>query len=205
MLNHSTLKQCPDCGLMKCREDFHSERMMINGVRFYLCSECASLAKERFIQRKIDKGSRRFWERVDQTGGPDSCWPWIGTIHPNGYGVVKVVTATGKQQFRTHRLALILSGIDIPDGHLACHRCDNPICCNTKHLFVGLPYENTHDGMAKGRIKQAMTPKQIADAKARYIPRKVSYAKLAAEYGVGETTVRDAIKGYTWKHLYDSN
>lgn len=39
----------------------------------------------------------------------------------------------------------------IPDGLFVCHRCDNKLCCDTEHMFLGTPKENTHDAIRKGR------------------------------------------------------
>ncbi len=92
----------------------------------------------------------RFWARVDSSGGPDTCWPWLGAVTPQrgGYGELHYID----RQWRAHRLAWTLAnGRPIPTGLNICHRCDNPPCCNPAHLFPGTALENAHDAMAKGR------------------------------------------------------
>lgn len=51
----------------------------------------------------------------------------------------------------THRLAYYAAtGID-PKDFYVCHTCDNPLCCNPTHLFLGTAQDNMKDCVAKGR------------------------------------------------------
>lgn len=89
----------------------------------------------------------RFWSLVDQSAGPDACWPFMGTRDEDGYGRFKAKGTT----YRAHRIALALSIGSIPAGKLALHRCDNPPCCNPRCLWPGTNAENLADRDAKGR------------------------------------------------------
>lgn len=85
-----------------------------------------------------------FWRSVDQSAGPDACWPWTGYRMASGYG--------RNRHGYTHRYALQLAlGRPLADGMEACHRCDNPPCCNPAHLFEGSRLANEQDKTAKGR------------------------------------------------------
>ena len=84
-----------------------------------------------------------FWPRV-QVGGEDDCWEWTGGRTVPGYGLYRT--------FYAHRImAAIINGRDIGD-FLVCHHCDNPPCCNPKHLFVGTQQDNSLDAYSKGRL-----------------------------------------------------
>lgn len=86
---------------------------------------------------------------------PDTnCMEWPGQTK-NGYGLLN---STGGR-FKTHRLAAYFAGmIPHPRGESAglsdqnvLHKCDNKLCCNPEHLFVGTTADNNADMWAKGR------------------------------------------------------
>jgi hypothetical protein len=91
----------------------------------------------------------RFWSHVDKSAGPDQCWPWKKGCYCTGYGQF---TVKGKHLY-AHRVALQLSGIEIPEDHYGIHECDNPPCCNPhpKHVIVGTPQKNSLDAHRRGR------------------------------------------------------
>lgn len=113
----------------------------------------------------------RFWPKVDRSGGPDACWPWMaGTSQKTSarYGVIRGSHRQGFKVLLAHRVALALaSGGRMPKAKDACHRCDNPICCNPSHLFWGSHRDNMRDYAAKyGRIaieKRPPPPRPILE------------------------------------------
>lgn len=90
--------------------------------------------------------SERFWEKVDKSGGEDSCWIWTGAIDTPRYGAFRY---NGKK-VNSHRMAWRLVNGEIPDGLLVCHKCDNRLCCNPSHMFLGTHLDNNRDMIAKG-------------------------------------------------------
>ena len=101
------------------------------------------------------------------------CMEWKGSYNGRGYGVVYI--SGGRSEF-THRAALILSGIAIPKGYCACHKCDNTKCCNPSHLFLGTPADNIRDAQNKGRVP---TKKPRVDR------RRIAVHGTKSKYSVG--------------------
>lgn len=102
--------------------------------------------------KRMDKEvSARFWSKVD-IQGEDECWPWIAGLSQDGYGTFR----HKYQQYRAHRFAWELVNGTIPNDEWkntmhVLHTCDNRICCNPKHLFIGTHRDNMQDMIQKGR------------------------------------------------------
>jgi len=81
-----------------------------------------------------------FWSKV-RRGEADACWPWVGSISPDGYG--RYVAAG---DLLAHRFSYRLAHGDIPDAELdhLCHTrasacgggksCPHRRCVNPAHL-----------------------------------------------------------------------
>lgn len=94
----------------------------------------------------------RFMLHVEKT---HTCWIWIGA-QSHGYGVFYI---TPRRHVRAHRFSFELhSGAEIPVGLMVCHRCDNPLCVNPDHLFLGTARDNFADAVSKGRIDPKAVP-----------------------------------------------
>jgi hypothetical protein len=75
----------------------------------------------------------RFWSKVDTSGGPDACWPWIGPKKDNGYGQFQFGGKAASTQVIAHRAAFEMRSGAIPAGLQIDHLCRNRPCCNPKH------------------------------------------------------------------------
>lgn len=140
----------------------------------------------------------RFWDKVE-TG--DGCWLWTGAQRRQGYGSFW----DGERQASAHRLSYAMRYGGIPDGLCVLHRCDTPRCVNPSHLFLGSVADNARDMAEKGRTIAKLARSDVQLIRLRYARGGVSYRKLASEYGVDESTIREAIgrKGgrRSWKHV----
>jgi len=93
-----------------------------------------------------------FWAKVG-VGGSDECWPWLRgrTGSHKGAGQYGRTRYYGKAEY-THRVAYRVSVGAIPEGLHVLHSCDNPLCCNPRHLRTGTVADNMRDKMLRGRV-----------------------------------------------------
>lgn len=77
------------------------------------------------------------------------CLEWQGWTDKKGYGDFWL----NGENYKAHRVSLMLQNIDVPDNLFVCHKCDNPRCVNPNHLFLGTQSDNEKDKVAKGRHK----------------------------------------------------
>lgn len=148
----------------------------------------------------------KFWPRVEQPS-PLSCWPWAAGRDELGYGRVGYAGKT----WLTHSMAYHLH---YPrknmQGKCVCHACDNPSCCNPRHMFLGTRTDNNRDMTRKGRhgkgggsLPGEKNPRALlTEALVRNIRADARSSRLtAAHYGVSASLIRAVRNGSRWGHL----
>lgn len=144
----------------------------------------------------------RFWEKV-KIKKPNECWFWQAGIQ-KGYGCF-----WNGRMSSAHRFSWVLANGKIPIGLSVCHKCDNPLCVNPAHLFLGTQVENIQDSIKKGRFSRARGERQhlskLTDSKVKEMRELqktgLTFKKLAETYGVTIAAAHRAVRGFTWKHV----
>jgi hypothetical protein len=188
--------------------------------------------KEEAIQRKRDRDNAAYREKVGRAvGNPgrpastpeviwskvdkrseDECWNWLGYKNEDGYGRTwiedvgyyahRVIYALTYPNTITYRAPSRTS-----DFGFVLHVCDNPSCCNPKHLFLGTHADNMADKVAKKRspdFKGDKGPRcKLSMSQAREIRqlRKegISAKQLAERYEISLPSIKTLLRGDSYK------
>lgn len=130
------------------------------------------------------------------------CILWTGnTFFSSGRPRVNV----GQKGCLAHRVMYVLHKGPIGDK-LVCHSCDNILCINPKHLWLGTPAQNSADMIAKGRNHDQNGSKngssKLTEAEVLQIrSSSKSRKELASDFGVCVGTIDFIMQRKTWKHI----
>lgn len=143
----------------------------------------------------------------DATG----CWEWIASLNTNGYGQFRF----RETNYPAHRAAWILFRGEIPADKTTAygtmqvlHRCDNPVCVNPDHLFLGTQTDNINDAVGKNRWGERGCPGEshgraivtVDDVRAIRASSE-SNGVLAKRYGISKSAVLHIKHRRSWKHI----
>jgi hypothetical protein len=168
----------------------------------------------------------RFARKLVIPSDPDACWGWMGTTDEKGYGRIGR-GGRGAGVCIASRVSYEIHIGPVPPGMWVLHHCDNPPCCNPRHLWLGTNQDNVDDMVRKGRQRSVgspgdrngarLYPERIVrgedlhlsklDAAAvrsirdRHASKQATTRELADEYGVNVSTIRRILRRETWAHI----
>lgn len=171
--------------------------------------ECGTIRNVRFKILKNDKKPRscgcirqirskeQFEANYEKT---DGCWIWKGVVSKGGYGRIGSVELSHRKQYK------YIYG-KIPKGIQVCHTCDNRLCVNPAHLFLGTIADNMKDKNTKKRQAKGskignsiLTEEKVLEIRKMRLSGK-EYQEIANHFSIGWYLVRSICKNRQWKHV----
>ena len=137
-----------------------------------------------------------FMSRID-IKGENECWNWKGCTYNGGSGSF---VWRGKVR-GTNRVAWeIANGQDAPDDMDVCHSCDNRLCVNPRHLWLGTVSDNMIDMYKKGRNPiVALTHDQVREA--RKMLKTMRQSDVARAFKVSAGVIHKLANGRTYRFV----
>jgi hypothetical protein len=190
-----TLKVCE-----WCLKEYSVKLTLVKQGRSLFCSKsCANF--NRWKDRP--KAHEILFKNINIASEND-CWVYKGNIK-RGYGSIY----SNGHCIGAHRVSYQYHKGEIPESMFICHACDNKLCVNPKHLFIGTPLDNMRDKIQKGRSNYALgsntgspklTETQVKEIKLKLL-QNLSIKCLSEEYNVCRETIRRIKIGRRWSHI----
>ncbi len=95
----------------------------------------------------------------------DGCWIFRGTFKGKARPMIYVNEL--QRPIIAARVSYEIHRGEIPDGLSVLHTCDNGLCVNPDHLFLGTQKDNMEDcankGRTKGTFQKRFTDEEVAN------------------------------------------
>lgn len=163
-------------------------------------------------EEKMRRLKKSFEKHVIRQEG---CWGWKGPTARGGYAVMSCRRAMGSD--RGHKASWMIHFGSIPARMHVCHKCDNPICTNPDHLWIGTHQQNNDDKISKGRQAHNIPPhkrgsengsSKLSENQVKEIKGLIleghSCHRIGKEFGVSHQTILRIKNGKNWKHITET-
>lgn len=122
------------------------------------------------------------------------CRIWGGGKTNGGYGTCRA--SNPRRVMLVHRKTWEDVHGDIPDGMQILHHCDNRLCYEITHLFMGTQQDNMRDMRSKlgGDRLSIDEVREIKDM----FKRGISTRDVAEKYGLSTDYAGSIRRGYVW-------
>lgn len=142
----------------------------------------------------------RFKNKVRITD--NGCHEWQGAKQSNGYGRFNPF---GKSMY-AHRFAALMKYGILHNNQDVCHVCDNRLCVNPDHLFIGSRKDNMQDCVAKkrhaygSRLSKKLTEQDVVKIR-KLLSQGMDKKDIAMEFNVTTGCIEHIHKRNTWRHI----
>lgn len=129
-----------------------------------------------------------------------SCWFWTGAIStPDGYGRFTFQRDNQQRTMLAHRFALLATGIDLAEGDVAEHACNEPLCVRVSadHVHRSTQSANLRYAVGRGRHDGSRLAVQSHNRAARSL--RIRDALIS---GWNEEAYRAAVNGTEEEQLF---
>lgn len=125
------------------------------------------------------------FKSIDMHGGDkDVCWEWKGRVNKKDNR--PYFTVNGKRRPSYCIVLELATGEKQETGKVACHSCDNSICCNPHHLRWDSHQSNMDDMVERDRHG---LPKTVVRAIQGLLSKGKTHSSIAELYGVSRETI----------------
>jgi hypothetical protein len=156
------------------------------------------------------KYEERFWLKVEKDANDRGCWEWRASTESTGYGQVHI----NGSDTQSHRYSWKVHNGD-PGEQWVLHKCDNRLCVNPDHLYLGDASDNMDDmwersgrdepeppvkdpqGESNGRSK--LTENDVREIRRRWPDE--TQQDLADEFGLKQASVSQIVRRENWDHI----
>lgn len=153
----------------------------------------------------IDKSLKERFETKYLKGSKQECWNWTASTAGNGYGQIKL-TKKRRQEY-AHRVSYLLHHGEIADDLEVCHTCDNPLCVNPSHLFLGTRKDNAQDMKSKFRstygeknARALLTEEDVRRIR-NCLKMEMTQKEIAKIFGISQIQVSRINTKKQWSHV----
>jgi hypothetical protein len=187
-----------------CKKEFYI--VPSASLRRHNCSlSCSYITRKTFYKsaswdEKVLHLKERFEKLVIKKD--EGCWGWKGSI-TNGYAKI----AFENLPLSGHRASWIIFKGVLPKKLFVCHKCNNALCTNPEHLYLGTHKQNMKDrkncrrdpvgeknGMSKLKEKEVLEMKKM-------FKKKISGAEIARFFNISPGIVSEIKNGHYWAYL----
>lgn len=147
----------------------------------------------------------RFLSHVNIPADFNDCWIWTKSLFSSGYGKFSIE----HKNHYAHRVSFELFVGPIPDKLFVCHSCDNKLCVNPLHLWLGTHQDNMDDKVKKNRQTHTrgeldgvhkLTEQDVYKIR-EMIEQGINQHEIAKMFGVDHATISAIKTGQSWSWL----